>query len=116
MRIINKALLGCALTGVLIAGSAQAVAGRAARQSFDPVVTVRFADLNPTSAEGTRTLYARIRSAAQTVCGPSFSLWDGRRMAAWKECYRATVDEAVRRIDRPMLMALHLRTTTAKPS
>jgi UrcA family protein len=115
MRISCQALLGLVLTGALIANSAPTVARPAIRRSLDPAVTVHFADLNLNSAAGTRTLYGRIRGAAQTVCGPSFSLWDGGHMAAWKECYRTTIDEAVTRINRPTLTALHLRMGTAKP-
>jgi UrcA family protein len=116
MRIIPSSVLALALTGTLIAGGAQALADPAARpRSLEPSVTVRFADLNLNSPAGARVLYGRIQSAAQTVCGPSFSLWNGSQWHAWKECYRTTIDAAVRQIDRPVLTALHLHLTAAKP-
>ena len=111
MPIIPKAPLAFVLTGALIAGCAQALAGPPARQRLlEPTVTVRFDDLNLDSAAGARVLYGRLQSAAQTVC-----VWDGGRWFAWRECYRATIDEAVRRIDRANLTALHLHLTTARP-
>jgi UrcA family protein len=115
MRIIHKTLLGFALTGALIASSAQVLAGPAARHSLDPSVTVRFADLNLSSAEGARTLYGRIRSAAKTVCGPRQSIAEFGRMGAWKRCYRTAIDEAVTQVDRPTLTALHGHMRMAKP-
>jgi len=42
-------------------------------------------------------------------------VWDGGRWFAWRECYRATIDDAVRRIDRANLTALHLHLTSARP-
>ena len=75
--------------------------------TLDPSVTVHFADLNPGTADGVRALYDRIVDAAQTVCGPSFSLWDGNAHRTWKACYRATIAHTVRQINRPALTALH---------
>jgi UrcA family protein len=115
MRILHKTLLAIALTSALSASTTAALAGAAMHRSLDPAITVRFADLNLDTAEGTRTLYARIRSAAQTVCGPSFSLWDGSRLAWWKDCYRSSTAEAVAQIDRPRLTALHLHTMPTRP-
>jgi UrcA family protein len=115
MRIIQETVLALALTGALSAGATTALAGAAVRHTLDPAVTVRFADLNLNNAEGARTLYGRIRNAAQTVCGPRYSLWDGRSARAWQECYRKTIDEAVTQVNRPKLTALHLRMTPAKP-
>jgi UrcA family protein len=78
-------------------------------RTLDPAVTIRFSDLNLSSIEGNRVLYGRIRSAAQEVCGPTFSLWDKSRWSSWKACYGATVDRAVTQIDQPLLTALHER-------
>jgi UrcA family protein len=80
-------------------------------RSLELSVTVRLADLNLASPEGARAAYGRIRSAAQQVCGTSFSIWDGNRWSSWRECYRTTIDDTVNRIDRPTLTALHKSTT-----
>jgi UrcA family protein len=76
-------------------------------RTLDPTATVRFGDLNLSTPEGTRALYGRIASAAQALCGPSFSLWDANRHGNWKICYRATIDQAVRQLNLPNLTALH---------
>jgi UrcA family protein len=102
---IRQALFALALAGSFGAGSAQAVDA--------PSATVRFADLNLHSAEGVRVLYARIRSAAETVCGTRWSVWDHRQVWAWQECYRTTLDDAVRRINQPVLTDLHRNLTNA---
>src|ERR1700691_5356047 len=57
--------------------------------------TVRFADLNLESPEGAHALYSRIRSAAESLCGEQFSLWDGNRSREWQDCYRTTIERAV---------------------
>jgi UrcA family protein len=108
MPTIPNTVLACALTGVLIAGCAQAIADTARPNSLEPTVTVRFADLDLHSAAGARVLYRRIQGAAQTVCRRG-------RWATWKECYRATIDVTVRQIDRPALTALHQDIRKAKP-
>lgn len=69
--------------------------------------TVRFADLNLESPEGARALYSRIRSAAGSLCGEQFSLWDGNRSREWKDCYRTTIERAVVQLNRPVLTAVH---------
>jgi UrcA family protein len=80
-------------------------------RSLEPSVTVRLADLNLASPEGARAAYGRIRSAAQQVCGTSFSIWDANRWSSWRECYRTTIESTVNRIDNANLTALHQRST-----
>lgn len=70
-------------------------------------MTVRFADLNLESPEGARVLYSRIRTAAESLCGEQFSLWDGNRSREWKDCYRDTIERAVVQLNRPTLTAMH---------
>ena len=70
-------------------------------------VTVRYGDLNLASQEGARVLYGRISTAARKVCGPSFGLWYPGVATAWKHCYQATVDHAVRQVNSPALTELY---------
>src|SRR5690242_6432850 len=70
-------------------------------------ITVRFADLDLNRPEGARQLYARIRGAAERVCGTRVSAWDYGRSREWKECYEATVEDAVRRVGRAAVTAVH---------
>ncbi len=80
-------------------------------RSLEPSVTVRLADLNLASPDGARAAYGRIRSAAQQVCGTSFSIWDANRWSSWRGCYRTTVESTVNRINNANLTALHQRST-----
>jgi UrcA family protein len=104
------------LPAIFLAGAMFAVAPYACADdakpapSLTPSVTVHFADLNPSSPEGVRALYGRITNAAETVCGTKLSVWDFSGLRHWKTCYRATIDHAVRQINRPELTALHQKT------
>ena len=110
-RQVTTVLFAAAFAAMMLAQAPSARAD-AARPipSLDPAVTVHFADLNPSTPEGVRALYDRIADAAQTVCGPSFSVWDGNAFRNWRTCYRATIDHTVRQINRPELTALHQKT------
>jgi len=105
-------------TATLVAAAALAVlSGQASAdpthptRSLEPSVTVHLADLNLANPEGARAAYGRIRSAAQQVCGTSFSIWDANRWSSWRECYRTTIEATVNRVDSPTLSALHRSTT-----
>ena len=89
-------------------GDALAQSGKPHR-TLEPEVTIHYSDLNLSSPQGARVLYARIRTAAQRVCGPSFSLWDSSRSVKWKLCYAASIDTAVKKVNQPLLTALHER-------
>ena len=70
-------------------------------------VNVSYADLNLESAAAVRTLYGRLRSAAQRVCTP---VDDGRYSPsnfAFQRCYQTALDSAVAKSNRPVLTAMH---------
>ena len=57
-------------------------------------VIVRYADLNTAGVEGAKTLYARLRTAARSVCAPA----PQRDLAAhrdWSMCYSDALEKAV---------------------
>jgi UrcA family protein len=74
-----------------------------------PPVTVRYDDLNLSNPEGARVLYRRISVAARKACGPNFAQWYPTVRTAWKECYGAAVDQAIKQVNAPTLTALHAR-------
>ena len=76
-------------------------------QSDTQSETVRFDDLNLTSQAGVRALYLRIRGAANDVCG--LAVLPGARVpsVAWKDCIRASVHQAVLKVNRPSLTAYY---------
>lgn len=108
---IRSWLTTTVFSGTLLALAPAARAHDAeAGRPLEPVVTVHYADLNPGTPAGVGALYERIKDAAQTVCGPSFSLWDSNAYPNWKICYRATIDHTVQQINLPLLTAMHQKT------
>lgn len=102
-----KSLIRTALV-VLIIGSGTAFADSAQPKTLDrDAVHVRYGDLNLANPEGTRVLYRRISAAARNVCGPNFAQWYPSVRSGWKDCYKATVDDAVKQVNAPALTALH---------
>jgi UrcA family protein len=69
-------------------------------------VTVRFADLDLGTAQGARTLYQRIRSAANSLCGLADGT-DAFRRPAFQECSDRAVERAVRAVNRAELTCVH---------
>ncbi len=93
---------------VLLVGSGTAFADAAQPKPFDPApITVRYHDLNLASPEGARVLYGRITVAARKICGPNFAQFYPGVRSKWKDCYKATVDDAVKQVNAPALTALH---------
>jgi UrcA family protein len=91
----------------LVIGAGSALAGSAEGSS----VTVRFADLDLSTAARAETLYRRIRVAARVVCGPIGAPGLHRELV-WNDCYQSAIANAVSAVNRPMLTALHRSTTT----
>jgi len=74
---------------------------------FEPrSATVRFADLDTTTAQGAAVLYKRIKSAAESVCQ---DLEPGLLRLALKEqyasCIHLALGNAIVKIDRPAVTA-----------
>jgi UrcA family protein len=70
-------------------------------------VTVSYADLDLSKPVGVQILYGRIKAAARKVCSPLDETKQLQRMQQWRDCYETAVADAVTRIDRPTLTALH---------
>lgn len=103
-------VLGAALVAVSLSAPQLATAGDIVTKS----ATVTYADLNLSSPAGAKTLYGRIRTAARKVCtvnGESpyeFQNLDKRR------CIRSAIDQAVMKVDSPVLVAMHAASNTWK--
>ena len=74
-------------------------------------ITVSFRDLNLSEPAGAKTLYGRIQTAAREVCGRTGA--DFIEVSAWRSCYRRAVDDAVRKVNNPLLTAVHTGRTPA---
>ena len=81
-------------------GSATAWAAPDARS-----ITVSFRDLDISSIAGATALYHSIQHAAQQVCRTPGS--DVLEQMAWKTCYRNATADAVRKVNSPLLTAVH---------
>lgn len=92
------------LSIALLVGSAAAFA--APNRAGDLVTkTVRFGDLDLSTAVGAEALYDRIRSAARFVCGDS-----ALSFKAMHECRTRAVEDAVRGVGNPLLSSVHRST------
>lgn len=100
------------LTKVLVAASflafgCTAIGGTALAQESAGASTtnewvtypVGFSDLDVSTMKGAKTLYLRIRYAAETLCG-SAATW-GRKEG--ETCVRKAIEDAVVRVDVPLL-------------
>jgi UrcA family protein len=93
-------LAACTAVGAL--GSA-----RAANANTDaPTLTVRYADLNLSTEQGSLVLYGRIVRAAQQVCAVD-DIRDLRAFNAAKLCRAQAIANAVRDVNSPMLASVY---------
>jgi len=100
--------------GASLAIATSHAAAAPSNNRLDPPVAVTFGDLNLATAQGTRILYDRLSAAAHAVCTTGAS-WDPKAYFAEKDCYRATLDRVVAKLNLLQLTALH-RTRTQRAS
>jgi UrcA family protein len=70
-----------------------------------PTKTVKFNDLNITTAAGAKVLYRRIQTAAVEVCPAQFS-YSLRMEQAQRACVDHAIDNAVKKVNSPALTEL----------
>lgn len=99
---MNRTLLAFAAAACLAAPAAFAAGADAPRTT-----TVAYDDLNLNSPAGVETLYARLRGAAQNVCGDR-DFRTLRARAAYQSCYSHALDTAVAGVNHDSLTARHL--------
>jgi UrcA family protein len=107
MSVIVEKSIAAALVAALLIAPGHAMAADAMKLASrsvdaDAGITVRFADLDLSKPEGVATLYARISRTARDICGDA----DGK-MSLNERCVTKTVENAVNRLNRPQLTALH---------
>jgi UrcA family protein len=77
--------------------------------------TVKYADLNVSSASGAAALYARINLTANDVC----RTLDGRDLASkthFDRCVHKAIADAVNKVDQPALYSIYnAKNSTQKP-
>ena len=94
-----------AIGGNALAQQATAVASPTEHSTTDWLATypVRYSDLDISKMKGAKTLYLRIRYAAETLC-ESTATWGKKEGAA---CVRKAIDDAVARVNSPLLSQYH---------
>jgi UrcA family protein len=108
--VIEKSITAALIAALLIAPG-HPMAADAMQLAPRSVATnsgtaVRFADLDVSKPEDVARLYARISRTARDICGRSNADGDGR-MSLEERCIAKTIEDAVSRINRPMLTALY---------
>jgi len=98
--IATTALVLSTLIGTPMLAHAESAPGAAQE-------VVRFGDLNLATPEGDRALLARVRSAAQNVCGPVEFIGSRAGSRAWRDCISSTVRDAILRINEASLTAYY---------
>jgi UrcA family protein len=74
--------------------------------AFEPrTMTVRFADLDTTNAEGAAVLYRRLKFAADVVCQDLDSGRDLFLVRQHADCVRLALSNAIAKVDRPAVTA-----------
>jgi len=107
IRSVALAWIVC-LAGTTVLAMIVTLAGITPAWSATPdarSTTVSFRDLNLSDPDGAKTLYTRIQTAAKKVCGSTSA--DFIERTTWRSCYRHAVDDAVRKVNSPLLTAVH---------
>jgi UrcA family protein len=101
---IIRNVLSAAIVGTLVSGYALSAGAADATEARS--TTVKFGDLNVSSPEGAAALYARIRSAAKTVCSP-IEATDFPFRTAFEVCVHKAIADAVTKVNRMELYAVY---------
>ena len=101
MKTSDRSIL--IVSTLLLFGSAATTLAAPSRVGEVATKTVRFADLDLSTALGAERLYERIAAAARIVCR-------GAPHAAVRECRTRAVDDAVSAVGSPLLSSLHRST------
>ena len=102
---------------LLVSGLAAIVLGLVSASSFaktidgERSIRVSYGELDLTKPAGAESLYRRIRKAAFTVCGAYDSPmpWSYTAKSA---CFKTAVDEAVSKVNSPLLTSVHRNENT----
>lgn len=75
-----------------------------------PSISVSYSDVSFATTQGAANVYGKLKAAARQVCGVNDGAKDVAVVLAAHQCYEEALAEAVRKIDRPTLTALHTST------
>lgn len=86
------------------------VDARADARQTPPSIAVSYSDVSFATTAGAAKVYGKLKAAARQVCGVNDGVKDIAMINAAYQCYREALANAVQRIDRPTLTALHVAT------
>ncbi len=108
MNALTTKLATLTFAGCLASLSLQAGAGEpAAKPTDNSGIKVSFDDLDFNNSAAVADLYRRIQLSARLACTDGSSPWDATRQKNLERCYSATLEDAVTKVNRPQLTALH---------
>ena len=70
-------------------------------------VVVNYSDLDLTSSDDAKVLYARLSSAASRACGGTPMAWDRDGRKAYVACHERKLEKAVGKVNHPNVQAVH---------
>jgi UrcA family protein len=76
-------------------------------QGNPPSITVSYSDVAFGNTAGAADVYRKLKAAARQVCGVDHGTKTLELMMAARDCFDGALTDAVRKIDRPTLTALH---------
>jgi UrcA family protein len=84
---------------------ATSASAQPAPQTFS--ARVKYSDLNLSTREGAKAMYQRIKSTARSLCGEEPDIGEVGGIDAWRTCVSDAVNNAVGRLDAPMVTAFN---------
>ena len=107
MKTSQSKLVKAILAAGFLSLGCAAIGGNALASDLPGAATVAYpvgySDLDVSTMRGAKTLYLRIRFAAETLCASS-STWGKKEGEA---CVHKAVNDAVARVDAPLLSQYH---------
>jgi len=103
-----RKLVVSTVLALALAGPTSVLAGEV-EESGENKVKVSFADLNINHVAGAKVLYRRLQHASADVCSVDTfqKLGSLELLAKTRQCYEATLDDAVAEIDSSALKEIH---------
>ena len=107
-QIAQKFFGGSAVIALSVLMLTALDAGAADRTTTLPDITVKFTDVQLNSEADAEALYKKLRSAARGVCDDNAGGHRSMEVRTRAEkCVNAVLADAVRKIDKPLLTAVH---------
>ena len=107
MNALTTKLFATLTFAALASLSLQAGAAEPATPAGNSGIKVSFDDLDFNNSAAVADLYRRIQLSARLACTDASSPWDATRQKNLERCYSATLEDAVSKVNRPQLTALH---------